>query len=195
MTRFGLKKKRSRKRLARALKRNCSVIFPPGADAAAVGDSPGVPQSLSWQSLRCMGKVCDAREAFAVIIAPAYPRRRALFEILNECTPHPACTPTPKPASGCMPRAYLTRTTKKSRGHCAHGVGVSHGFSEADGLRHIHYATTDFAEHNDISRETTITPAQKTKPASEEWPLRRAESLPRRRQQRYELRVNNPPCK
>ena len=111
-----IKKKRSRKRLARALKRNCSVIFPRGADAVAVGDSPGVPQSLSWQSLRCMGKVCDAREAFAVIIAPAYPRRRALFEILNECTPHPNCSPTPKPASGRMPRAYPTRTTEKIAG-------------------------------------------------------------------------------
>ena len=59
----------------------------------------------------------------------------------------------------------------------------------------VHYATTDFAEHNDILRETTITPAQKTKTVAGEWPLRRAESLPRRRQQRYELRVNNPPCK
>lgn len=96
----------------------------------------------------------------AVVPAPAYPRAAARFLKPQRGVHCPGLHPTPKGDIGLHAARLFDARHEKARGHDARGGEISQGFSEADGLRNIHSATADFSEHNDISRETAITPAQ-----------------------------------
>lgn len=82
------------------------------------------------------------------------------FEALNGGTLHPDYELTLKPASSCMLRAYSTRTMKKRESITREEVTFHMSFPDISTSEIFVPQRETGTEYNDISRETTITPAQ-----------------------------------
>lgn len=92
------------------------------------------------------------------------------FEVLNGGALHPDYDLTLKPASGYMLRAYSTRTMEKRGAITREEVAFHTSFPDISNSEIFVPQRETGTEYNDISRETTITPAQcKAKVAAGEW--------------------------
>ena len=92
------------------------------------------------------------------------------FEVLNGGVLHPDYDLTLKPASGYMLRAYSTRTMEKRGAITREEVAFHTSFPDISNSEIFVPQRETGTEYNDISRETTITPAQcKAKVAAGEW--------------------------
>ena len=119
------------------------------------------------------------------------------FGILNEETLPTDCNYTMRPISGCMLRAYSTRTMKKRESMTREEVTFHMGFPDLADCEIFVPQQQTGAEYNDISRETTTTPAQwKAKVEAGEWFIYAEPKVSYDADNGvYELRVKKTPCK
>ena len=119
------------------------------------------------------------------------------FGILNEETLPTDCNYTMRPISGCMLRAYSTRAMKKRESMTREDVTFHMAFPDLADCEIFVPQQQTGAEYNDISRETTATPAQwKAKVAAGEWFIYAEPKVSYDADNGvYELRVKKTPCK
>ena len=119
------------------------------------------------------------------------------FEALNGGSLHPDYEFTLKPTSGYMLRAYSTRAMKKRESITRKEVTFHTFFPDISGSEIFIPQQETGTEYNDISRETTITPAQwKAKmDAGERFIYAEPKVAYDAENGIYELRVKKTPCK
>ena len=119
------------------------------------------------------------------------------FEVLNGGSLHPDYELTLKPTSGYMLRAYSTRTMKKRESITREEVTFHTSFPDLSNSEIFVPQQETGTEYNDISRETTITPAQwKAKVEAGEWFIYAEPKVAYNAENGiYELRVKKTPCK
>lgn len=101
---------------------------------------------------------------------------------------------TLKPASGYMLRAYSTRTMEKRESITREEVAFHTSFPDISNSEIFVPRRETGTEYNDISRETTITPAQcKAKVAAGEWFIYAEPKVACDTHGIYGLRVKRPP--
>lgn len=117
------------------------------------------------------------------------------FEVLNGGALHPDYDLTLKPASGYMLRAYSTRTMEKRGAITREEVAFHTSFPDISNSEIFVPQRETGTEYNDISRETTITPAQcKAKVAAGEWFIYAEPKVACDARGIYGLRVKRPPA-
>ena len=117
------------------------------------------------------------------------------FEVLNGGVLHPDYDLTLKPASGYMLRAYSTRTMEKRGAITREEVAFHTSFPDISNSEIFVPQRETGTEYNDISRETTITPAQcKAKVAAGEWFIYAEPKVSCDANGIYGLRVKRPPA-
>ena len=117
--------------------------------------------------------------------------------MLNGCSLYPDYELTLKPTSGYMLRAYSTRTMKKRESITREEVTFHTSFPDLSNSEIFIPQQETGTEYNDISRETTITPAQwKAKVEAGEWFIYAEPKVAYDAENGiYELRVKKTPCK